>query len=240
MDLSLSLVLGSLAARTIVPISQPASRADSARPGDQTIMDMKTWLDETSHAVSSLIPLVWSEHAAVAEASAKLAVLEETTERGYRQSEAFMDDFDDEGLATAIHWETYFGPDKDRYHAAEALDALQATLDTRGTSRASMAGALLQVAKQGISAVHGGLGASPSGRDVAGVALKDLIWQARNQSMHWEEGQPHKAVADCFETLKAADAVFGDYPVRNLAFEVVDLVGWETYGAFEADLLSLA
>lgn len=203
-------------------------------------MDMKTWLAEAAHAVGSLIPLVWAEHKAVAEAAEKLAVFEAATERGYRDAAAFMDELDDDGLATGIYWETYFGADKERHYAAYDLDSLRTTLDARGASRGAMSGAILQIAKQGLSAAHGGLGLAPDGRDVAGVALKDVIWQARNQSMHWEEGQPHKAVAVCFETLKAGAPVFGDYAVRNLAFEVLTLLGWDDYGVFEADILSLA
>lgn len=203
-------------------------------------MDVKTWLAEAAHAVRSLISLVWAEHKAVAEAAEKLAILEAAAERGYRDAAAFTNDLDDDSLATGIYWETYFGPDKERHHAADGLNSLRTTLDARGASRGAMAGAILQIAKQGLSAVHGELGTTPNGRDVAGVALKGIIWQARNHSMHWEEGQPHKAVAVCFETLKAGDPVFGDYAVRNLAFEVLTLLGWVDYGVFETDLLSLA
>lgn len=201
---------------------------------------MKTWLGETEHAMRSTIDLVWAEHAAVAEATGDLARLEAATEQGYRQSEAFMDDFDDEGLATAIHWDTYFGADKERYHAAEALGALQATQEARSASRAALAATALQIAKQGISAVHGKLDASPDGRTEAGVVLKDLIWQGRNQAMHWEEGKPHKSVESCFETLKASNTAFADYTARNLAFEILELLGWKEYAAYEADMLSLA
>lgn len=203
-------------------------------------MDMKTWLGETEHAMRAAISLIWAEHAAVANATDELAKLEAATERGYRQSEAFMDDFDDEGLATAIHWDTYFGVDKERYHAGEALDALKGTQEARSASRAVLAGTALQIAKQGISAVHGKLDASPDGRKDAVVVLKELIWQGRNQAMHWEEGKPHKAAETCFETLRASNPAFADYTVRNLAFEVVELLGWKDYAAFEADMLSLA
>ena len=201
---------------------------------------MKTWLGETEHAMRSTINLVWAEHAAVAEASDKVARLEAATGHGYRQSEAFMEDFDDEGLATGIHWDTYFGADKERYHAAEALDGLKATQQARSASRAALAGTALQIAKQGISAVHGKLDASPDGRREAGVVLRELIWHGRNQAMHWEEGKPHKAVVTCFETLKVRNVAFADYTARSLAFEILGLLGWEDYAAFEADMWLLA
>lgn len=203
-------------------------------------MDMKTWLGETEHAMRAAIELIWAEHAAVAEATVALAKLEAATERGYRQSEAFTDTFDDEGLATALHWDTYFGVDKQRYHAAEALDVLMGSQEARTSSRAVLAGTALQIAKQGLSAVHGKPDASPDGRNVVCIVLKELIWQGRNQAMHWEEGKPHKAVEACFEKLKDVNPAFADYAVRNLAFEVIELLGWNDYGAFEADMLSLA
>jgi hypothetical protein len=204
-------------------------------------MDMKTWLAETAHATTSLIPLIWAEHEAVEVAAAKLKALEQETEQGYRQSAAFMEEFDDEGLATAIHWDTYFGPDKERHHAAIDLNGIEATLEARSTSRSSIASALLQIATHGLSAVHGGLAPIPAGRSIHGVDLKDLIWQGRNQAMHWEEGHPHKGVVACFDVLKiAADPVFGDYATRSLAFDVVALLEWRDQAGFEADLLSLA
>lgn len=204
-------------------------------------MDMNTWIAESGHATTSLIPLLWAEHDAVEAAAIKLKALEQETERGYRQSAAFMDDLDDEGLATAVHWDTYFGSDKERHHAVAHLADFQATLDARSVSRGALASTLLQIAKQGLSAVHGGLAATPVGRCIYGVDLKDLVWQARNQAMHWEEGRPHRGVIDCFEALKiAADAGFGDYTARSLAFDVVMLLGWRDQASFEADLLLLA
>lgn len=204
-------------------------------------MDMKIWLAESAHATTSLIPLIWAEHDAVEAAAMKLKALEQETERGYRQSAAFMDDIDDEGLATAIHWDTYFGPDKERHHAEVELEGIRATLEARSASRNSIAAAMLQIAKQGLSAVHGGLAPVPPGRTIHGVELKQIIWQGRNQAMHWEDGQPHKGVINCFNALKAAaDPTFGDYDTRSLAFDVVSLLGWRDQAAFVADLLTLA
>jgi hypothetical protein len=35
------------------------------------------------------------------------------------------------------------------------------------------------------------------------LALRDIIWQARNQSMHYEEGSFKKALVDLFSMLEA-------------------------------------
>lgn len=183
------------------------------------MMDMNTWLAETQHAVASLIPVVWQEQVNFEEALQRQMPLEAATEEGYRRAQAFADDLDDDGLATAIYWETYFGADKDRFEAAKATEEKRQILEARLFARAALASAILQIGKQGLSAVHGGLEAAPPSREVHGIQIKDLIWQARNQAMHWEEGKPHKAVQECFETLAQSDQVFSEFKERSLAFE---------------------
>lgn len=203
-------------------------------------MDMKTWLAETQHAYGSLIPLVWEEQRHFDEALQRLTELDAATEEGYGRAQASLNDFDDdEGLGTFNYWETYFGADKDRHHAAIATAERQQALEARAFARSSLASAVLQIAKQGISVVHGGLHAGPNGREILGVHLKDLIWQARNQAMHWEDGKPHKAVIECFDKLAQADSMFASYAERNLAFEVIMHLDWHDIAAFEADLLEL-
>lgn len=74
-----------------------------------------------------------AENQHLARARAELAkVSTAATEDGYRRAEslAMNPDLDDEGLGTAIHWDTYFGVDKDRYHkekeAAQAAERVAA------------------------------------------------------------------------------------------------------------------
>jgi hypothetical protein len=201
---------------------------------------MNAYLQEMEHAVASIIPLIWAEHHAVEEAKITLRKHEAETERGYRQAQAFDDLDDDEGLATFIRWETYFGPDKKRYHADGALQRAEATVATHAFSRSALSSSLLQYAKQGISAVHGTLATAPSARQIHGLELKEVIWQGRNQASHWEEGALRPPVVACFESLKAADAIFDDYLTRNLAFEIVLLLGWSDWASFERDMRSIS
>jgi hypothetical protein len=201
---------------------------------------MKAYLKEMKHAVGELIPSIWAEHDAVEEATAALRKYEAATKAGYQRAQSFDDLDDDEGLATFIYYDTYFGPDKKRYHAESELERLEAAAAVRAFSRSSLSASLLQFGKQGISIVHGKLDAAPAGRQVNGVQLKDVIWQGRNHALHWEDHNPHKPVKDCFETLEKADATFGDYLKRNLAFEIVQLLGWRDWETFERDMLSLS
>lgn len=71
-----------------------------------------------SHAVAAVLSELHAEKEHLARARAELAILTAATEGGYRRAEflAMNPDLDDEGLGTAIHWDTYFGVVKDRYH----------------------------------------------------------------------------------------------------------------------------
>jgi hypothetical protein len=146
-------------------------------------------------------------------------------------------------MSAGAHWDTYFGPDKDRHQTAAEYDDVRARLDARRFSIDAMSGAVLQHAKQSISMVHGGVKACPLGRLVSPTQhLGNVIWQARNQAIHWEEGMLSQPVVDCFNALGAdVDAVFArDLHAPSLAFTVLHLLRWRTWTEFHDDLMSLA
>lgn len=206
-------------------------------------MDITAYLAEIEHAAREAIALVWAEHREVEELRGLVDRLTHEMEDGYRRAAAWSDsdDPDDVMLGAGIHWETYFGADKQRHGAQGELDIAADRLAAREFSRASMAGSLLQYAKQGISITHGELAACPEGRLIGRQPLKQVIWQGRNQALHWEDGNPHPPVKRCFDMLAADfDQAFTGYAARNLAFEVVRLLGWESYEFFYSDLRSLA
>lgn len=200
---------------------------------------MQTWLAETQHATASLISLVWEEQLQFEEAVQQQTNLEFATAEGYRRAQAFWDNIDDEGLGTGIYWETYFDEDKDRHYAAVATNERKQLLEARAFARSSLSSAILQIAKQGLSAVHGNLESVPDSREIHGVQIRELIWQGRNQSMHWEEGNPHKGVIACFDKLTQSSPLFSSYIERSLAFEMISLLGWRDVNAFEIDMMAI-
>jgi hypothetical protein len=80
----------------------------------------------------------------------------------------------------------------------------------------------------------------PAGRLIGTQNLSDVLWDARNQAMHWETDDVRKRTVACFETLASdIDPKYGEYPKHSLAFDVVELLDWLAANTFNADLGSL-
>jgi hypothetical protein len=113
------------------------------------------------------------------------------------------------------------------------------------TALASICGALLQVAKQGMSATHGQSKYCPIGRQIIGSQyLATVVWQARNQSIHFEEGNDklYKPVIACFAKLeKEIGPQFSlkTNRFKNMAWEIVKELQWTGYDIYRMDMESL-
>lgn len=201
-------------------------------------MNMSTYLDEIRYALDSLVPPLWHERGEVSRLAKELETLAATTQDGYRRAEwlAMNPDLDDEGLGTLAHFETYFGPDKQQHRVREDLEDVRQRLEARTFAVGGLAGALLQLGKQAISLVHGGLGTCPAGRQIGAQDLSTVIWQARNQALHWEDGRLREPVLACFRQLEADfGGKFATPLATNLAFEVVETLGWHTSDDVDGD-----
>ena len=102
-----------------------------------------------------------------------------------------------------------------------------------------IAGAILQIAKQGISFEYKSLSKCPDGRIIGQENLKNIIWQGRNQAMHFEEGKYGKRVEECFKKLEIDFGNRFELSDRNLSYDVLMLLGWESYTAYEKDMTLL-
>ncbi|MBL8597382.1 MAG: hypothetical protein JNL14_06555 [Devosia sp.] len=122
------------------------------------------------------------------------------------------------------------------------VSALEASIGARRLAVQAISGALLQVVKQGIAVVHGSLADAPAGRKVGSVNLKDVVWQGRNQSLHFEENEFRQPLKDVFRALAEN---YGDafclekHAGQNLAKSVVWLLGWNSYDQYRADIRDL-
>ena len=206
-------------------------------------MKIPDYLNEIAHAVETVLPEIYREHEVLAETRTELARLTAATDDGYLRAQTLaMDpDLDDEGIGTFLHWDTYFGVDKDRYHMQAEHEQIVQRIAVREFSAAALSGSLLQYGKQGISLHYGKQRTGcPDGRLIAGIPLSELIWQGRNQALHWEDGAFHGPTTTCFEHLaRNADPVFAGFKDRSMAFEVIELLGWTSAGAFFTDMRSL-
>jgi len=212
------------------------------RPYDESV-DMHAYLSEIRPAIELLLPAIWAERDELVALEAEVERLTRTVESNYAQSRAIAESDipDDDGIATLIHWDTYFGEDKERHHKSIELADLTQRAETHSFAVAAMAGTLLQFGKQGLSIVHNGLAASPPGRRMGSQALKDVIWQGRNQGLHWEAGRFTQPVEDCFTALASDyDRKFAEFRARNMAFDVVELLEWRNFEDFASDLRGLA
>lgn len=205
-----------------------------------TIID---YLNEMEYAVTRVIESLWHEHNEADALMKEIEALKRAAEDNYARAHFIQqnaEDSDDLMLGVGIHWDTYFGEDKEQYYKSKDLESLVARLETREFSFSSLAGTLLQYAKQGLSASFGKPANWPLGRLIGSQPLKTVILEARNQSEHWEEGAPRAPVERCFEALTTEiGPQFGQYKTKNLAFEVVSLLGWRSFEDFKNDMMCI-
>lgn len=123
---------------------------------------------------------------------------------------------------------------KKKYH--DSLEAVNGTVE-------ALSGALLQIAKQGISIVHGPdkFDCIKEGSKVfASATLLDVIWEGRNQSIHFEDRKFSEEVDLCFSKLSSYNPIFTDYKKnKNMAHEIIKLLNWGNYGEFFRDMMTL-
>lgn len=204
---------------------------------------MHQYIAETAHAVRGMFSLVGTEEATL---ESKRAALNDAIacQRSARRilhagppPTAFGED-------STPHFESKV---RDARRKAEAVTldiaALQAAVIAKETSTQALTGAILQIAKQGISIVHGGIDPCPAGRAIGSAeTLKNVIWQARNQSMHWEENKFHPPVLSCFKNLAQDFGSEFQLPAttaRPLAKQVLRILSWADYDSYERDMTSL-
>jgi len=207
-------------------------------------MKMSVYVAEIKHAAETVVAAIWTEHNQLLEFEQRLVALRGRVTSEYEGARSLAQDStepDDVALATGRHWETYFGSDRERHNTEIDINALRTTIDVHKFSEAALATALLQFGKQGVSIVHGGLSRCPTGRPIGTQVLREVLWQSRNQALHWEEDVLRPGVRNCFEALALEiHPHFEQYPSRNMAFDVVELLNWRTFASFEQDMMSLA
>lgn len=207
-------------------------------------MQLSNYLAEVNEAVHTVMAGLKNENEHLEKLKAELASLNLEVATGYETVQFLVNnpELDDEGLATGIYWDTYFGADKASSQKANEVQSVVDRISARNFSVTALAGSLLQIARQGISAQYGKTKTGcPLGREIYGIPLHEIIWQGRNQALHWEEGKFHAPVNYCFEHLAIhANSVFKDFQERSMALEIIDLLKWATPDDFFRDMRLLS
>jgi hypothetical protein len=122
-----------------------------------------------------------------------------------------------------------------------AVQDLQSRIDDREFSEAILSGAVLQIAKQGISVVWKGRENCPKAREVFGQPIGDVIWAGRNQAVHFDESVRQETAKVLIALAEhGADARLKDAKGKiNLAPVVLDVLGWQDYGSYLKDMTAI-
>lgn len=207
-------------------------------------MTIPNYLKEIEFAATRTIQTIWEDHNHLSTLEAELTCLRTVVEDGYSRAESLAlgaEDPEDVAMSIGVHFETYFDSDKEQFEKQEMRDNMAQQIMAHAFSIDSLASALLQQAKQGISLAHGRPRPFPAARSIGTQSVAGIVWQGRNQSIHWEEGRFDKPVHDCFLALaREINPKFGDYQKRSMAFDVIQLLDWKDFKSFNQDMLTFA
>lgn len=221
---------------------QDYSKLVKKRNSEQFERDMNFYIAATEYAVQNLIAIVFSEEQRLREEESKYQSLTGQYE-AHRLDFVTSDLHDDFSDAYVMNRFSRMAQAQEARQETEAKIAqLQETIAAHEESVQSVCGAILQIAKQGISTVHRSPTAAPLGRSIGSVSLREIVWQGRNQAMHYEESALKDPVKHCFDTLKKEQGEqfsLTKYAERSRAKEIVELLEWTSYAQYEKDMCSL-
>lgn len=204
---------------------------------------MQDYLNDTEHATRELFKILIAEKEKLAELKGELSNLKKHFEflrEDFNTYEEY-EDYDNLKLMDRFH---KMARKKDEVEQVKRdISSLETTISNNQVSYQAIGMSILQIAKQGISKVHGNPNNCPAGRSIAGENLKNIIWQARNQSIHHEEGNYNRNVESCFNSLKVG---FGDgfdlnqHANSNLSVIVIEeVLEWNTFDDYYQDMITL-
>jgi hypothetical protein len=207
---------------------------------------MHWYLESTSDAAQKLISLIAGERNIVTDLHDEHERLKTTQVAAYENFRTMdlQEDFNDYQVMHA------FGESARAYERARSVQnrilETEAKHRARYSSYAAICGALLQIGKQALSADFGkSRNNAPEGPYIGSEPLRNVIWEGRNQSMHFET--PDKVGAVIRQTFQGLENSFGSQfhmpsapaDLRNLAGEVIEILGWWEYSNYLAHMVSL-
>jgi hypothetical protein len=200
------------------------------------------YAEDTEYAAKNLINLAMHEENDLSRLRQELAqeMGKYAANRWDFETSDLNDDFTDAHVMAAFHRMAKAKIQADQI--ALMKSSLEASVGARQFAVQALWGALLQIAKQGISIVHGGLKNAPDGRLLLGTPLKEIIWQGRNQAIHFEEGNFTNHVKNTFASLEVsfgAEFSLSNHFGQSRSKQIALLLGWNDYQNFKNDMKSL-
>lgn len=200
------------------------------------VITMNDYLVQTKFAASNLIDLISSEENTLKVFESSFTSLK--AHHKFLYDDFIRKDFDPDDHFNE-HQMMYAFAKQAKFHQEHIeptqikINELIFSMSAKEESIKTLSGALLQIAKQGISVIHGNLDNCIDGRIIKNEPIKNIIWQGRNQSLHYEEGTFRPPIVRCFGNLGI------ELKAENLAKEIIDILDWNTYENYEKDLISL-
>lgn len=194
---------------------------------------MHFYIIKTKHAVNSLFELINYEQNSLIEAMKNKELFENAEKDLFENNK--------NSLTPEIIIEI-FGFNNAAPEKQKEIHEIKNRINISKFSIASLSGAILQIAKQGISFVYGNLVKCPNGRTIGSQYIKEIIWHARNQSMHFEEGNFKLPLINCFQLLEndfGAEFSTINYTTKNLGNNIIQLLKWKEYADYESDMIHL-
>lgn len=201
-----------------------------------------SYANDVEFAAKNIIELIMGEQKSLSQLQTLLTSAEAKRnhfEWDFRTSD-MNDDFSDAHVQHAFVTMAKAAQDADTLKSQ--ITKVKKSIINHEVSIDSLCGALLQIVKQGVSIVHGGLQNAPDGRLVGTDSLKSIVWQGRNQAIHYEENNPHAPTIALFLSLENQ---FGNNfsltanAGKSLAKHIIDLLQWHDLAAFNADMQAL-
>lgn len=203
---------------------------------------MNPYLSETEFAVQNLFTLATEEKEILAQKISKLTSAQKKAEM-YKwdfETSDLNEDFSEVYVMDA--YAKMAEANKDSEELRRDISTLEAQIGTLQLSFQVINGAIIQIAKQGISLIHKELQLAPAGRLIGSTSVRDIVWQARSQAMHYEETIKNKHVIALFALLEnenGSNFSLTKHPLQSRATQVIELLGWNDYSAYLDDMTQL-
>ena len=117
----------------------------------------------------------------------------------------------------------------------ERLNNALASIGATVESMSSLAGSVLQIAKQVLSLRHSGKPTITAAKSIGSQSIVDVIWAGRNHAMHWDEGAPRANVQNMLNSLEADLDIIIEVG-KNNCLSILGALDWKSSDDVVSDL----